>query len=323
MIIKTILKKIYHFIFRYKFLKKELNTLKEENDQIKFQFEYLKRHSDITKLKPATGMLRDYQINELNFAKEVVALFNSMNIYPFFDGGCLIGTVRHKGFVPWDDDIDLGLMRSDYDKIESIAKDRFIWQDYDNKKKDSDLTKFVDEGLKDNPDKYFFFRTPYCIHCYKGTSILDSVNVEFFPYDFVKDGVTDEEYKDYIEYIKPQVQLQRPWNEIFDFYKKELNNSKCLSKEKASRIIPGLGNYALTQYKFNGFLNYDDIYPLVEMKFEDQMIPVPNKVVTRVENLYKNWNNYPKDLGISHDMESKKQYYRESGINYKEEDFIF
>lgn len=319
-IVKRVFRKGYKILFKNKI---EIKNLKEENDKLKYQLDYMKRHSDITLLKPATGLLREYQLKELEFAKEVIALFNKMDIYPFFDGGCLLGAVRHKGFVPWDDDVDLGVMREDFEKIMQIAKEKFIWLDYDNTKSNADLTDLVDKALKENKNQYVFVRTPYCIHCYKGDSIQNSQNCEFFPYDFIKDGITDKQYTDYIESVKKEVVLERPWKDIFAFYDEELNRSPCLTKEKTSRIFPGLGNYAQTQYRFNGFLNYDDIYPLTEIDFENAKIPVPKKYELRAANLYKNWKGYPSDVGISHDMESLKEFMEKTNIPFKEEDFLF
>lgn len=61
--------------------------------------------------------LRKVQLTQLEIAKDVVQICNEHGIKVFLDSGTLIGAIRHKGFIPWDDDLDLGMLRSDYVKF--------------------------------------------------------------------------------------------------------------------------------------------------------------------------------------------------------------
>jgi len=62
---------------------------------------------------------------ELQLLDKFIEVCDKYNLQWFADSGTLLGAVRHKGFIPWDDDIDVIMPRKDYNKLLLVAKDEF------------------------------------------------------------------------------------------------------------------------------------------------------------------------------------------------------
>lgn len=78
--------------------------------------------------------LRQLQMIELEMLLEVDRICKKCNIRYNVIGGTLLGAVRHQGFIPWDDDADLAMLRSEYEKFRKACKteldaSRFYFQD--------------------------------------------------------------------------------------------------------------------------------------------------------------------------------------------------
>lgn len=62
---------------------------------------------------------------EMNILVKLLEICNRHNLRVFIESGSLLGAIRHKGFIPWDDDIDVEMFREDYDKLLQIAPNEF------------------------------------------------------------------------------------------------------------------------------------------------------------------------------------------------------
>ena len=71
-------------------------------------------------------MLKRLQNTELSMLKDFMELCDAHGFVYFGIGGTGIGALRHQGFIPWDDDIDIAMPRKDFEKFLRLAKKE--WQ---------------------------------------------------------------------------------------------------------------------------------------------------------------------------------------------------
>lgn len=110
----------------------------------------------------------------LSILKEFINICEENNLTYYALGGTLLGAVRHKGFIPWDDDIDIGMPREDYEKFKKIASNvlpenyKFLSEDTLNYKKAFSV-------IRDDSTKI--------IMNYSKEELVESLWIDIFPLD--------------------------------------------------------------------------------------------------------------------------------------------
>ncbi len=84
-------------------------------------------------------LLRQVQMIQLELLIEVDRICKKCNIHYNIIAGTLLGAVRHGGYIPWDDDADVALVRSEYEKfrkacIKELDRSQYVFQDHRNTK---------------------------------------------------------------------------------------------------------------------------------------------------------------------------------------------
>ena len=273
-------------------------------DRVMMQFKYLRRHTDITTLAPATGELRKRQFSLLEEAQLFFDFIEPLNIKPFLTFGNLIGAVRHQGFVPWDDDLDFGLIRKEYEKLLEFAykecavmtyePDEEVWVDFDESIIEKDML------YKKYPDKYIFNLRPEFIQVLKCTRDKHYYVMDIWAYDFYKNEADIEDYKKWVEKINEEAKKKKSRREKMKFIRMALENNRMVSREATDLFFPGIDNYGgyPGEKEIEGWIPANDIFPLQKVKYENTSFWAPRNMEVLLRYEFIDYMKFPDDVGI-------------------------
>lgn len=223
---------------------------------------------DITSFPPATGLLRQCQLAGAEMLRIVCRILDENGLVYWLDYGTLLGAVRHKGYIPWDDDLDIAMTREDYDVACEILP--------------KELEKYGIKVTEPNDERIG-------ITIWKAGLIMD-----IFPLDNVDESsvATYDELRDKtIEFRKYYVK------------NKKLPLSVLRAKRHETIGVPSETNplwYHNVEFCADKTVHSNDsIFPLKEMIFEGYLFKVPNDCHLYLTELYGDYMSMPKG-GILH-----------------------
>lgn len=120
-------------------------------------------------------LLKQAQQVMLSMATDIRNFCDDNNIDYFLDGGTLLGAIRHKGFIPWDDDFDIGMCRKDYEKFKKLSyllDKKYFFQDWE-----------TDAGYGLWFAKIRLLKTTYKEAASTSLSSHNEFYIDIFPYD--------------------------------------------------------------------------------------------------------------------------------------------
>lgn len=271
--------KIY-YIFGIKISKKDkLEILKTENAYLKNAINQI----GADKLPAATGELRQWQLELLELLKTFDKICRENNVQYWLDFGTLLGAVRHKGFIPWDDDIDTSMLKSDLDKILPILEEYFKDKDFIIRKRAKSCNNFQ-------------IRIRH--KCY-------NLGIDIFQvYEYPESELTPELGQ---EIIKKIMDARKMFDKKYPskfLSKEDVNKAeKDIIRIQNEKIIPPEKEFPKNPILFHGIdfpylkneyvIQYDNIFPLSEIEFEGYKFYAPNKSQEYVESLWGNWKDIP------------------------------
>jgi|SRR5690554_8224 len=231
--------------------------------------------------------LKDLQNHQLKMLQQLDVFLQQEGISYFAVHGTALGAVRHGGIIPWDDDIDLAMLRNDYEKFLSIADklpdNLFVINNKENSNFPLLFSKVMDRN-KDFEDKSLL-----------RYDLPRKVFIDVFPWDNIEDP---KNYKDLRKKVRRTVYkkfggklqtLKYYFNKVrygfrnSTFFYEQLKEQLLKSQNKGIKTWGSVSEQG-------DFLVYEDIFPLRKVPFEDSYIYIPNNCEKYLVNKYG--NNY-------------------------------
>lgn len=188
--------------------------------------------------------LRELQLLQLEIAKELKRICDENDIDYFMIGGTLLGAVRHKGFIPWDDDMDFGMTVENYNKFIEIAPHkldkRFFLQ---TEESDRNYHNIFAKIRMNNTHMIEKVTDKQIIH--------NGIFIDVFPYDSVTEKKVHSKY--YMKKLKILAKM---------YFLKNGYNLNAITEKKISRIV----NRFLCKYPMSTKQVKSKLYKLLLIK---------------------------------------------------------
>ncbi len=243
------------------------------------------------RFNPDGSPLRFQQLRMLDILCYIDAICKENNIKYWLSSGTLIGAVRHGGFIPWDDDLDIEMLREDYLKFEKVFRenDDFALQTYKNDKY------YINAFAKVRDKRSKINQLGYNNHCKYEGLFVDVFNLEKIPHIvyFAYGGVF---------YLLIQLHRKCSKNRrllpIVSFVKKFLFSTIGISRY-FSKFIPLRSlHHTYGSAPFWGKRYPEDIFPLGVLSFEGIDFPVPGDYDRYLRNIYGDYTKLPDTKSI-------------------------